>query len=174
MTSLILLPATLLSNPWNSAMNNFLRTLALAILIIAAPAAIAAPPLHGDAAAAGQVWSTFERWLAAYEQGDLESTMRIFDPEVVFAFQGGPDQSYADLRKGYVADFAARAPGTVWTPQIEEIHAEGKLAFVRSRWELRVTSGGNTVVKERNRSIDIFHLSADGWKIIRSLNYPDR
>jgi ketosteroid isomerase-like protein len=155
-------------------MNNFLRTLALAILVIAAPAAIASPPLNGDARAAGEVSSTFERWLTAYEQGDLEATMRIFDPEVIFAFQGGPDQSYADLRKGYVADFAARAPGTVWAPRIEEIYAEGKLAFVRSRWELRVTSGGNTVVKERNRSVDVFRHSADGWKIIRSLNYPDR
>jgi ketosteroid isomerase-like protein len=155
-------------------MNNLLRTLALAVLIIATSAAIAAPPLHGDAEAAGQVSSTFERWLTAYEQGDLESTMRIFDPEVVFAFQGGPDQTYAELRKGYVADFAARAPGTVWVPQIEEIYADSKLAFVRSRWELKVTTGGNTVVKERNRSIDVFRRSADGWKIIRSLNYPDR
>jgi ketosteroid isomerase-like protein len=155
-------------------MHNFLRSLTLLILVSITPAAIAAPALNGDAVAAAEVKGTFERWLGAYEHGDLEATMRIFDPEVVFAFQGGPDQNYAELRKGYVADFAARAPGTVWVPNGEEIDADGKLAFVRSRWELRVTSGGNTVVKERNRSIDVLRLSADDWKIIRSLNYPDR
>jgi ketosteroid isomerase-like protein len=155
-------------------MNNLLRTLALAILLVAASAALAAPPLNGDATSAGEVQGTFERWLTAYEKGDLESTMRIFDPEVIFAFQGGPDQNYAELRKGYVADFATRAPGTVWAPKIEEIYADGKLAFVRSRWELGVTSGGTTVVKERNRSIDALRRTADGWKIIRSLNYPDK
>ena len=155
-------------------MNNFLRKLAFAILMIAASDAIATTPLNGDAASAAEVQGTFERWLGAYEKGDLDSTMRIFDPEVIFAFQGGPDQNYAQLRKGYVEDFAARAPGTVWAPKIEEIYADGKLAFVRSRWELRVTTGGNTVVKERNRSIDVLRRTADGWKIIRSLNYPDR
>ena len=146
-------------------MNNFLRKLAFAILMIAASDAIATTPLNGDAASAAEVQGTFERWLGAYEKGD---------PEVIFAFQGGPDQNYAQLRKGYVEDFAARAPGTVWAPKIEEIYADGKLAFVRSRWELRVTTGGNTVVKERNRSIDVLRRTADGWKIIRSLNYPDR
>jgi ketosteroid isomerase-like protein len=155
-------------------MNNFLRTLLLAFLVVATPAAMASPPLNGDSTAAGEVQGTFERWLVAYEKGDLESTMRIFDPEVIFAFQGGPDQNYSQLRKGYVEDFAARAPGTVWVPKIDEIYADGKLAFVRSRWELRVSSGGNTVVKERNRSIDVLRHAADGWKIIRSLNYPDR
>jgi ketosteroid isomerase-like protein len=155
-------------------MNSVWRTLLLAMLIIAAPVAMASPPLNGDAASAGEVQGTFERWLGAYEKGDLDSTMRIFDSEVIFAFQGGPDQNYAQLRRGYVEDFAARAPGTVWAPKIEEIYADGKLAFVRSRWELRVTTGGNTVVKERNRSIDVLRHAADGWKIIRSLNYPDR
>jgi ketosteroid isomerase-like protein len=155
-------------------MSNFLRTLLLAILIVANPAAMASTPLNGDATAASEVQATFERWLGAYEKGDLDSTMRIFDSEVIFAFQGGPDQNFAQLRKGYVEDFAARAPGTVWAPKLEEIYADGKLAFVRSRWELRITSGGNTVVKERNRSIDVLRRTADGWKIIRSLNYPDR
>jgi ketosteroid isomerase-like protein len=155
-------------------MNNFLRSLVFVVLVGAIPAAIASPQLNGEARAAGQVASTFERWVAAYGKGDLESTMAIFDPGVVFEFQGSPDQGYAELRKGYVADFAARAPGTVWAPQIEEIYADGKLAFVRSRWELKVTLGGKTIVKERNRSIDVFRHSADGWKIIRSLNYPDR
>ena len=51
--------------------------------------------------AAGAVWSTFRRWLQAYDRADLDQTMAIFDPNVAFSFQGSTDQSYADLPKGH-------------------------------------------------------------------------
>lgn len=101
--------------------------------------------------------------------------MAIFGRDVIFSFQGARDQNFADFQKGYEADFASRAPSTVWIPVIDEVYADGSLPFVRSVWELRVkTVNGNVEVNERNRSIDVLRNSADGWKIIRSLNYPER
>jgi hypothetical protein len=91
-------------------------------------------PLAGDKARAAEVGKTFEKWLEAYDVGDLKGTMDIFDPEVNFAFQGGRDQTYADLEASYVSDFKTRSPGTVWSPEIAEIYADDRLAFVRSVW----------------------------------------
>jgi len=126
--------------------------------------------LAGDEAAARQVWSAFQRWLVAYDKGDLEGTMAIFDPGVVFTFQGGRDQSLADLRAGYEQDFRTRPPGASWVPVVDEVYADGNLAFVRATWRLHV--GG--AVKESNRSVDILRLSQGQWRIIRSFTFPEK
>jgi ketosteroid isomerase-like protein len=153
-------------------MRKFLLLLVSSFLFsTAAPAA----QFTGDESAAKQVLQIFQQWTAAYEKGDLPGSMSIFDPGVIFAFQGGRDQNYEDLRKGYVDDFATRKPGTVWVPRIDEVHAEGTVAFVRSVWELKVKSAsGEMVVMERNRSVDILSKSSGAWHIIRSFNYPEK
>jgi len=132
----------------------------------------------GDTAAAQAVWSTFEAWLKAYAAGDLDGSMRIFDPAVVFAFQGQKDQTYADLEAGYRDEFAKRkqsGAGTEWVPTVEEVYAQGQTAFVRSVWEGRERTADGVKVTARNRSIDVFRRGADQrWRIFRSLNYPEK
>jgi hypothetical protein len=41
-----------------------------------------------------------------------------------------PDQHYKDLENSYAQDFRSRAPGTKWVPNLQEIYADGGLAFV--------------------------------------------
>lgn len=153
-----------------------LRTLLLVATLHLAFAPIArAAETRGDPASAKQVLEVFQRWVQAYEKGDLPATMKIFAPDVVFAYQGSKDQTYEDLRRGYVQDFGARQPGTVWVAQLEEVYAEGTVAVVRSIWELRVRSAtGEVQVKARNRSIDILSKASGSWHIIRSFNYPEK
>jgi uncharacterized protein (TIGR02246 family) len=133
------------------------------------------PPMTGDTVNGTQVLHVFEQWTSAYEKGDLDGSMSIFAPNVVFAFQGSKDQNYEALRKGYVEDFATRKPGTVWVPRIEEVYVEGTVAIVRSVWELKVKSGSaEPEVKARNRSVDILSNGSGSWHIIRSFNYPEK
>jgi ketosteroid isomerase-like protein len=143
--------------------------LACALHAFTATAHAADVPMTGDAVEAAQVWDTFEHWLRAYEAGDLERIMAIFDPAVIFEFQGSPDADAAALRRDYEADLKARAPGTRWVPRVEEVHAEGSMAFVRSVWELDVAGK----VRQRNRSLDVFHRHDGRWAILRSINYPE-
>jgi len=143
--------------------------LAAALQLPLAPAFAADAPLTGDKAAAAQVWGEFERWLRAYETGDLDQTMAIFDPDVIFEFQGGPDAGADMLRRDYAADLKSRSPGTRWVPRVEEVHAEGGIAFVRAVWELHV----GDKVTQRNRSMDVFHQRDGRWRILRSINYPE-
>lgn len=149
-----------------------LATAALSAALLAplATARAADAPLTGDTTEAAQVWETFEHWLKAYETGDLDGIMAIFDPDVVFEFQGGPDATADMLRRDYVADLKSRAPGTRWVPRVEEVHAEGSLAFVRSVWELHVVDK----VTQRNRSMDVFQRRDGHWRILRSVNYPEK
>jgi uncharacterized protein (TIGR02246 family) len=151
---------------------HIVRTSLLSLLLVLATSASAA---KATADARSELQSVFESWTTAYDKGDLEGTMRIFAPEIVFAFQGSKDQTYEDLKHGYVQDFSTRAPGTTWVPHIEEVYAEGSLGFVRSIWELKVKSEtGEVLTKARNRSVDILSKRSGSWRIIRSFNYPEK
>ena len=166
-------------NPKNIALRSIWRkfTLLTYLAFVAAmfPAAGEGPPLNGDLEKAKVVSQTFEKWVEAYAAGDLKGVMSIFDPDVQFSFQGAPDQHYKDLENSYAQDFRSRAPGTKWVPNLQEIYADGSLAFVRSIWELRITKDGNTEVKARNRSMDVLRTDKNGhWLIFRSINYPEK
>jgi uncharacterized protein (TIGR02246 family) len=155
---------------------NLRRVLAMLGLAAWVQLSFAAPPnLSGDTASAGEVWSTFQTWLHAYDVGDMAQIMDIFDRGVVFTFQGSADQSYDDLRRSYEVDLKTRAPGTTWIPAVEEIYVDGRLAFVRATWELHVsgTAAGDQV-RARNRSLDVFRKAEGRWRIIRSINFPEK
>lgn len=130
----------------------------------------------GDETKASQVWGTFEAWLSSYSKADLAGVMSIFDKQIEFSFQGVKDQSYGDMEKSYVQDFATRKPGTTWVPTVEEVYADSHMAIVRAVWELRVQKpDGKTAIGARNRSMDVLRLSKDGkWHIFRSINYPEK
>jgi ketosteroid isomerase-like protein len=148
--------------------------LLFSLLVVVATNVLAAGNA-ADTQARSELLSVFQGWTAAYEKGDLDGTMRIFAPDLVFAFQGGKDQTFDDLRQDYVGDFATRAPGTTWVPHIEEVYVEGSVGFVRSIWEWKVKSEtGETQLKARNHSVDILSKSSGTWHIVRSFNYPEK
>jgi ketosteroid isomerase-like protein len=127
------------------AMNAIFRCISPVVLIAIVLGAASAPGygdtprLGGDTTKAAEVWSTLQNWLRAYKAGDVAQIMAIFDQEVVFSFQGAKDQSYADLQRGYEVDLKERSPGAAWVPLVEQVYADGNLAFVRAAWELQAT-----------------------------------
>ena len=155
-----------------------MRPLLLFLLLTVAAfnARAADVPMAGDTERARAVWATFETWLGAYERGDIDGVMAIFAPDVAFSWQGLPDQRHGELRKAYEFDFGARAPGSAWVPQVQEVYADGNLAFVRAHWEQVTTAAdGTRTVTARNRSLDVLRRDADGqWRIFRSMNYPEK
>ena len=155
---------------------NLARAALLIFLVLFASQSIAdTPKLSGDKARAAQLWKQFENWLVSYEKADLDGVMEIFARDAIFSFQGAPDASYDDLEAAYVADFASRKPGSTWVPIAEEVYAEGTMAIGRRRWELQAPDGkGGITTKERNRGLDVFRWTQDGWRLIRSLNYREQ
>ena len=134
-----------------------------AILICCATAAGACPT-----SGASDIRTAYDRWLAAYRAHDLDGTMAIFAPDVVFQFQGAPDTDWAGLKASYAQEFASRT-SAAWSPQFGSIEVSGDLAAAFSEW--RLMDGG--AEKAHNNSVDLFRR--DGtcrWHIVRSLNYP--
>ena len=151
------------------------RAALLVVLSLLASNTFADPPkLSGDKVRGAALWKQFEEWLVAYEKADLDRVMTIFAKDAIFSFQGAPDAGYDDLKAAYIADFESRKPGSKWVPIAEEVYAEGTMAIVRSRWELQMPDGkGGILTKERNRGLDVFRWTKDGWRLIRSLNYQE-
>lgn len=138
------------------------------------PCPAAEVPLAGDLAA-GQVWDVFSAWLSAYEKGDVPQIMAIFDKAVVFESQSAPDEGWDDLQRDFRSDMQTRKPGTRWVPRVEEVRAEGRMAIVRAVWDLHEPGAdGRDVVRESNRSLDVFVQREGRWVILRSINFADR
>ena len=108
---------------------------------------------------------TFSDWLAAYAARDLKGTLSIFADDVIFSFQGSPDQDRSALERGFVQAFAQATAGEQWMPDAEEIECSGDLAFVRSVWILQRSdsTGRGLEISQKNRSIDVLKRSADGY-----------
>jgi ketosteroid isomerase-like protein len=121
----------------------------------------------------GDLRATFDAWVHAYDTRDLAGTMAIFDPEIVFQFQGSPDQNFAALERSYRDDFAHNDATRRWVPSFEGVLVSGDLADMFSTWRLEVTANGQTRVAAVNRGVDVFKRGPDcKWRIVHSLNYP--
>src|ERR1043166_4163598 len=94
----------------------------LAIIPVLATGLAAREPSAAEKQADAEVRAEFARWTEAYRQHDLPGTMKIFDPEVSFAFQGAPDIGYAELERSYAAGFKTRATAE-WVGSIDEVQA---------------------------------------------------
>jgi ketosteroid isomerase-like protein len=154
-------------------MNTRSRAMLLALLCLSAvwetaPALAAEPMKLTDAGAA------FTQWIKAYEMRDAEKLMSIFDKSLVYSSQGEADQNFAELKASYENYFASRMPPTRWKAIPKEIQTQAGLAVVVSIWEqrLRAASGAGELIA-RVRSVDVFKLTKAGWKIVRTINYPE-
>jgi ketosteroid isomerase-like protein len=143
--------------------------LGLSALIGATHPALAAEPMKLTEASA-----VFAVWIKAYETRDAEKLMSIFDKSLVYSAQGEADQNFTELKANYVNYFASRMPPTRWKAIPKEIQTQAGLAVVVSIWEqrLRAASGAGELIA-RVRSVDVFRQTKAGWKIIRTINYPE-
>jgi ketosteroid isomerase-like protein len=118
--------------------------------------------------------AVFAQWIKAYDARDAEKLMSIFDKGLVYSSQGEADQNFAELKAGYENYFSSRMPPTRWKAIPKEIQTQAGLAVVISIWEqrLRAASGAGELIA-RVRSVDVFKLTKAGWKIVRTINYPE-
>lgn len=120
------------------------------------------------------VEAMFDTWKAGYAKLDVDKIMSIYDPGVVYVEPCYPPRDFEQLASWYKFDFSRSGPRPTWKYEIESYEASGTLAVVISRWS-GATDAGTRVEAEvrRLRSIDIFKLGANGWKIVRTLNDPE-
>jgi len=147
-------------------------TLLIALLLSSSIAAAPKRPSAKDDAAV--IRQSLEDWVKAHNSHDLPGTLATFDSSVLGSFQGFPDQDYAAHVKSYTDEFARTDLAVTFTLTIEEIHVEGRMAYVRDRWLQTITSSdGKTIGSTLTRSIEIWRKQNDGqWRIVRWIAYP--
>ena len=91
-------------------------------------------------------------WVTAYDARDLSGTMAIFDPGVVFQFQGASDQDYAELERGYRAHLPTPTRLSIGRAVARTRVGLGHLADVYSSWRIEVSEGGQTRVTQTQSS----------------------
>ena len=116
----------------------------------------------------------FGTWIAAYDDGDVERVMSLYDKSAVYSAPCYPDQSFDSLAKWFRFDFDRSGARPHWTFTVESMDASGDLAVVVSQW-IGYTDFGTRLQAEvhRFRSVDVFRLGANGWKVVRTVNGPD-
>jgi ketosteroid isomerase-like protein len=145
----------------------------LATLLVASLSAHAgSPKVVGDPKRAGEIQQLFDTWIAAQNARNLDEVMAVYDKNVVLSLQGETDKNYDEIVAGFKREFSWPAKGT-WKATLEEIYADKKLTVAVSRWELRIdTAAADAILVVTIHSVDTLSKSRDGWKIVRTINYP--
>jgi ketosteroid isomerase-like protein len=143
---------------------------ALAVALLA----ISLVPAHaaGDDSAA-EIRAALDAWTNDFNARRADKVCGLFEPGLIYDFQGLPEQRYGDIcprLKRALADDTRS-----WTyaqPDIKEILVFGDVAVVRLTWTSTVTGGPEGAVKSVEPGMDIFRRQPDGsWKIMRYMAF---
>src|SRR5947209_8464803 len=89
----------------------------------------------------------FREWIAAYDNKNLEGTIKIFSNDAISTFAGGKDANFGAIRAGYEKSLAANGPKRTWKPIEMEIGGDGDLAYALADWQLiEIQADGSTSV----------------------------
>lgn len=143
-----------------------LRCLAAIVVLLPASRAIGAE----DPSAA--IATALEDWRVAFNAGRAEHVCDLFAAELLYDFQGLPEQNYAQLCDRLHAAVSSTERRFQYELRVKEIIVSGDLAIARITWTSTMTSAGKSVTEDEP-GLDVFRRQADGtWKIIRYIAYP--
>ena len=142
------------------------------ILALFVAISLGAAPATADDASQAAIRRALEQWTADFNARNSDRVCDLFEPGLIYDFQGLPEQRYDDI-----CPRLKRALGDEtrsWTyaqPDIKEILVFGDMTVVRLTWTSTVT-GPEGDVKSVEPGIDIFRVQPDeGWKIMRYMAY---
>jgi hypothetical protein len=124
--------------------------------------------------------SAIERGARGFANGEPDSILAHYAPDIVLSYPGTPDQNYATLALGYGE--LRRRPASVTattTPTFDEILVGHDLAVVRVRWTtiIRVAATDTLAARQGTRylrDLQVWRRGRSGeWQFIRGMHYPD-
>ena len=152
--------------------DNLIASTVLALLLMAAPAGLAAAETAEHA-----IRVTFAQWTKDFNAGNTEAVCQLFSPELRYDFRGYPERDYNDVCTLLHRSLSDSSKRYIYSLDIREIIVSGDLAVVRLAWTLTVTLPTGQIVKSVEPGMDILRKGPDGqWKIIRYIAYeaPER
>jgi ketosteroid isomerase-like protein len=145
----------------------------LRISFMALSMAVCLHPAAAEDDAQAAIRRALLQWTADFNARRADKVCDLFEPGLIYDFQGLPEQRYDDI-----CPRLKRALGDdtrSWTyaqPDIKEILVFGDMAVVRLTWTSTVTGAAGGEVKSVEPGMDIFRRQPDGsWKIMRYMAY---
>jgi len=144
---------------------------------IALAGALVAASLQPVYAAASEdqakIRAALNDWTADFNAHRADKVCDLFEPGLIYDFQGLPEQRYGDICSRLKRALTDETRS--WTyaqPDIKEILVFGHIAMVRLTWTSTVTGGPEGAVKSVEPGMDIFRRQPDGsWKIMRYMAF---
>jgi steroid delta-isomerase len=146
----------------------------LAVLLLAL-ACFATATARAEADAETAIRAALEQWRQDFNVRKAEHICDLFAPELLYDFQGLPEQNYTLLCDRLHKALASETPNITYGLRIKEVIVSGDLAVVRLTWISTVTEADGASATGDEQGLDVFAKQADGsWKIIRYIAYPER
>ena len=104
-------------------------------------------------------------WTDAFNRGDLEAIVDLYEPEAVLARSSGPPiVGRAAIRDAFTAFLSTRPRMEATT---RKIIATGDLALCYGDWSLRGTNADGTARAASGKSVEVLRKQGDGgWRYI--------
>lgn len=149
-----------------------LRPLLAALVAMFALLGAAGLRAEGDPEAA--IRAALEQWRQDFNAHRADRICDLFAKDLLYDFQGLPEQNYALLCERLNKTLATGTPNITYGLRIKELIVSGDLAVVRLTWISTVTAADGTSETDDEQGIDIFARQPGGpWKIIRYIAYPE-
>jgi len=147
----------------------------LVAVVLVAFAALAAVNLRAEPDPETAIRAALEQWRQDFNARKAEHICDLFAPELLYDFQGLPEQNYALLCDRLHKAMASETPNITYGLRIKEVIVAGDLAMVRLTWISTVTAADGTSEIDDEQGLDVFAKQPGGtWKIIRYIAYPER
>lgn len=117
--------------------------------------------------------SALETWRQDFNARKAERICELFARELLYDFQGLPEQNYSMLCDRLHKALADKSKQFSYGLRIKEVIVSGPLAVVRLTWISTVTGADGVSHTDDEEGLDVFAKQSDGaWKIIRYIAYP--
>jgi uncharacterized protein (TIGR02246 family) len=130
-----------------------------------ATAAAEPPPGAGSARERSAIEAAARAWIAAFEAGDLEALMRLYEPDAFVALHGQPALRGIEAIRNYFAPRVGR--GKVrFLLDIERIEVNGRMAHLISGYWFTLELPDRPLYQDAGRSLLIYKKTRSGaWRI---------
>jgi ketosteroid isomerase-like protein len=126
-----------------------------------------------DDVAKRDIVSALEHWRLDFNARESKIICDLFATELLYDFQGLPEQNYEQLCARLRGALADRSRTFHYDLMLKEVLLAGDLAIVRLTWISTLTTSDGESEAQEEPGLDVFRRQSDGsWKIIRYIAYP--
>ena len=142
------------------------RTLLIALAALSVASASPAAPRSPQSVIAEQA----DRWNAANAAGDWATLRSLYADDAWLMTDKAPAAKNADAIVAYLRRYREQGATVVFRFEPEDIHVEGRMAVLVSKYWMTAQMPGRPQVRTAGRSMLIYRRSGRGWLLWRDID----